>query len=370
MEPHNTPESSEQLELSPVEDLKAQKIAEERAKVRDGVAAGRLDTMQEKVAWILNHYPEARDSDITLQLKYWKEFQDDLFDGHSISAGDYYKLTRLTSIGRERARIQNVYNLFLANDEIRKQRGKREDSEHEKSIQQHKVHHHYAVYLDESGKTGNHLVVGSMWFLDGSESLKIHRRLNEWKKANSFEGEFHFNEISDGKLDQYIAAVDVILENSSVVSFKALSVERRGTGKVEESLAALTCHLLVKGIEFEHENNRAPLPRWLQIWKDSEQAGYDKIFLANLHDQLKQAAVTRFSGNLFLDEFYSTESKSHVLIQIADLFTSSLGRILNRSGEKKHAKDRFAEYFLAKLNMPEGPTQRDCVGDMAIHIAL
>jgi hypothetical protein len=38
------------------------------------VADAKTDTVLHRVAWILNHFPETRDSDITCQIKYWSFF--------------------------------------------------------------------------------------------------------------------------------------------------------------------------------------------------------------------------------------------------------------------------------------------------------
>lgn len=78
------------------------------------VLSAKFDTIQERVAWILNHFPDTRNSDITLQLKYWDRFEPDLYDGRAIEPDDMYKLTRLTSLQRARAKIQNSYGLFQA----------------------------------------------------------------------------------------------------------------------------------------------------------------------------------------------------------------------------------------------------------------
>jgi len=66
-----------------------------------------------------------RDSDVTLQLRYWEQFEKDLYDGRAITPSDLYKLTRLTSLSRARAKIQNTFGLFAASDEVRARRGKR-----------------------------------------------------------------------------------------------------------------------------------------------------------------------------------------------------------------------------------------------------
>lgn len=326
--------------------------------------------MQEKVAWILNHYPDTRDSDVTLQVRYWRQFQSDLLDGNSLLISDYYKLMRLTSITRERARIQNIFKLFLASDEVRKQRGTIEDTEHQKSIDQHADYHSYVVYFDESGKTGDHLIVGSLWLLDGAESLKIVQRLENWKQANSFEGELHFSHLSEAKLSAYMGVADFIAENSSVMSFKAISVPRKGVGNVADALIRLTGHLFVRGIESEHKSGRAPLPRLLQVWKDAEEVGYDKLFLADLRSRLIDASKTLFDGKLHLDEFFPENSADNALIQIADLFTGSINRVMSTSGERKHPKDRFADYLLARVGLPKGLALEERSGDMTVHIAL
>jgi hypothetical protein len=44
--------------------------------------------MELKAAWILNNYPETRDSDIKLQLAYWREFEG--YNGGAIYPEDLF----------------------------------------------------------------------------------------------------------------------------------------------------------------------------------------------------------------------------------------------------------------------------------------
>ena len=73
---------------------------------------------------------------------------------------------------------------------------------------------------------------------------------------------------------------------SNTISFKALSVERRGINKANEALTDLYYLLLVKGVEHEHSTGRGVLPRGLQLWKDAEEPGFDKILLENVQDRV------------------------------------------------------------------------------------
>ena len=127
--------SENSQELSPDEMQKEAHREEERQQLLDHISSATTNTLRDKVAWVLNHYPEARDSDITLQLKFWETFEMDIYNGHSIDLDDLYRLTKLNSLTRERARIENIYKLFVASTEVRQKRGTLSDEEKEKAIE-------------------------------------------------------------------------------------------------------------------------------------------------------------------------------------------------------------------------------------------
>jgi hypothetical protein len=112
-------EASGETEAEAAAEQSEAKLEAERRQLINHVAAATANTLRDKVAWVLNHYPDARNSDITLQLRFWETFQPDIYTGGPIAPEDLYRLTRLTSIARERARIQNQYKLFLASPEVR-----------------------------------------------------------------------------------------------------------------------------------------------------------------------------------------------------------------------------------------------------------
>jgi hypothetical protein len=275
--------SGDQAETSSPEQLREareRKIEEERQALLTRVGSSDVSTLRQCIAWLLNRYPSARNSDIALQLKYWETFQGQIFSGSYIATEDYSRLTRLTSIARERARIQNQYNLFLADPEIRERRGTLEEDEKETALAtpDHPV---YAVFLDESGKQSSHLIVGSLWFLSsGPESFQLLRSTNELKNRRKFTGEFHFAEMSRNNMEVYKELVDIFLTQGGTISFKFISVPGRGISDIQAALSDLYYHLITKGIDHEHSSGRAPLPRILQGWKDSEQLGADRLLMA------------------------------------------------------------------------------------------
>ena len=65
---------SKNVDKTDAEASKAERINAEKAHILNAVSAGKLGTIPEKVAWLLNFFPKTRDSDITLQMEYWDEF--------------------------------------------------------------------------------------------------------------------------------------------------------------------------------------------------------------------------------------------------------------------------------------------------------
>ena len=351
------------------EDLEKEKIIEkERQEILDNVSSFVVDTIRDKTAWILNHYPEARDNDITLQLKYWETFEGDIYNGHSITPSDYYKLTHLTTLTRARAKIQNEYKLFLAKQEVRERRGTLSEDEKQKAIQDKPNYPVFTVYMDDSGKNADFLIIGSIWFL--AEYRTVYNAINQIRERTHFTKEFHFKELDRESLPIYKEVVDVFWEHANAVSFKLISIPRSGIGKTRDAFTDMYYHLIVQGINHEHTTGRAPLPRTLQVWIDAEEANLDKLLVANLNDRLGQAAQTQFERNLILDQVYTVDSAKNLILQIADMFTGSVNRILNRAGTTSNHKDELAEYFLNRFKINLQLPENDKVGDISVHISL
>lgn len=349
---------------------KEKKIELEREDILRHVADAKTDTVVHRVAWILNHYPETRDSDITCQIKYWSIFESEIYISDHISSNDLYKLTKLTTIVRARAYIQNTHRLFLASTEIRKRRGVLSDEEKEKAIERKQNYPVYAVYADESGKTADHLIVGSMWILNGIDTLYLYNAIKTWRELTGFKDEFHFQDINSGNIDYYKQLLSILKSKSSAISFKALSVERRGIKNKEEAFILLYYYLLIEGIDHEHRTGRAPLPRSIQLWKDAEEPGADKLMLKQIHDRLEQTAKIKYDDKLYIDEMRAINSKSLDLIQLADLFTGSINRMLNATGDRTSVKDQFANKFLEEFGLKPKHDKCEGIGDCAFLVSL
>jgi hypothetical protein len=328
-----------------------------------------LDSMHKKVAWILNRYPEARDSDIALQLAFWDNFEPE-FSGEYVHRSDLYKFARLTSLSRARATIQNKYNLFVASPGVRQQRGKLSEEERQKIVEQRTTFPSLVVYADESGKQSKRLVVGSVWFLHPPTLITVENAIRGLRKRTGYEAEFHFSTITNNNLHRYLELADLLAKHTSVLSFVAATMARSGVD-VDHAIGRLYYHLTVLGVEHEDETGRAKLPRSLNLTKDAEEAGRDGLLLLELDDQLKQAAASRFHDQFSIDRLSAGDSASHNLLQIADLYAGSLNRVLEHGGSASNsAKDGFAAYFLDALKISTDPSQTTQDSDNSVHLYL
>jgi len=240
-----------------------------------------------------------------------------------------------------------------------------------KAQRQRPDHPRFAVYMDESGKTGKHLLVGSLWFNHPPEFLSFVKEFYVFKENHGFaHKEFHFKEINNNNLIVYMRFSEWLARKMSIISFKSLSVENAGLSRTAQALEDLFYHLIVRGVRHEHVTGRAPLPRSIQIWKDKEEVGKDKLSLENLADKLRGASNTQFSGDLDVGDLEAVDSKEHPLLQVTDLYIGSLNRRLNTDGNKEHAKDKLAAHFLQLIGLPDGPQEADSIGDLVVHMSL
>jgi hypothetical protein len=178
-------EREEVSELNEKELAKLQRIENEKKELINHVVSGNIENIKDRVASILNNSTEARNSDITLAWAYWKEFESENFNGGMITKDHAMKLTKMNSLYRVRAKIQNEYKLFQADEKIKKHRGVLEDKFRQEAIDDKPPGlGTYSVYIDETGKNQDYLSVGSLWVLkSGFFMHESRRKLVDWKEA-------------------------------------------------------------------------------------------------------------------------------------------------------------------------------------------
>lgn len=340
-------QESQKEENDSAEVEKIQKINKEKQELIYRILSGNLQTKHDQVGFILNHYTKARNSDVELAWLYWKTFESDKFNGKYITKGNLEKLTKINSLTRSRARIQNEYKLFQADDIVKRYRGVLSEEKKKEAIEEKPVDLPiYYVHLDETGKTQDYLSIGSLWVFDGRKSFISTNKIKSWKREMNIEYEFHFSEVKGHKLDAFKEFFLMFLKLNPTVCFKVIVIDRKGLKQINQVITDLTFHLIYKGIQQENRTARAPLPRLLQVWIDREESGSDQLKIENLKERLNG----QNEKGLYLGDFEAVDSKDNFSIQAVDLFTAAVNRRLHGSGKSENAKDELANYILELLS--------------------
>jgi hypothetical protein len=342
-----------QGEAEPVaEELKKQqKIELERTKLLQAVTGGDFSTLTAKVAGILNIYPDARNSDVVLSLRLWATFQPEIYNEQGIKPADLFKLERMPYITRARAKIQNEYGLFLADEAVRGHRKGREADMHDAVLEDANPSPVINVFADESGKTADWVIVSAVWVLSGRAVFEVQRAIESWRKNSVWSTrEVHFSNFGRADIAPLREYLDVIRANRNFLSFKLAAVERAGTRRtIEEVVRKLHEHMLRIGMRHELESGRVDLPRRIYVSLDEEQS-LDKFALRETKDQLNADFIRDYGEGVTLVELLTASSKQSPLIQLADLIGGAVNRRLNHRGDRGH-KDEMADMIVEQLGL-------------------
>lgn len=344
------------VDVEDIDPSKVLKIEKEKKELLNSLSAADFSKQKTKVAYILNLYPKARNSDVTLALRYWEVFQSDIFNPLGILPKDLFKLERLHYLVRARAKIQNEYHLFKADGEIQRRRRKHEERMFEQVVNDEPPRHVINVYSDETGKNGRFLIVASVWVLTGRSVFTLTKAITDWKSSSIWSGrEVHFARF--GKRDEEPLGdyLNVVLANREFIGFKAIAVENsRLKRSTEEVLHRLHEFMICEGVAHEIKTSRVSPSQSLSVTLDNEQS-LDAIALADLKAAVNGKLNEHYGDNVVLEGLSTVSSKDSPLVQLADLIAGALNRKLNHDGERNF-KDDMADRVLQILdiNVEEG----------------
>lgn len=344
-------ELEEEVTIDPKKLERREQIEKEKKELLASLAGGDFSTQKTKVAAILNLYPESRNSDITLALKYWETFQPEIYNTSGILPKDLFRLERLHYIVRARAKIQNEYGLFQADTKVRNHRKKREEVMYDAVLEDAAPRKIIHVFADETGKTHDFVIVAAVWVLTGRAVFTVTQAIMEWQKTSSWPNrEVHFAKLGRMDFDFLKEYLGVIQKNREFLSFKVIAVERsKAKRNIEEVVEKLHEHMLIRGAEHEIEQARVDLPREIEMTIDEVQS-LDSFVLSEMKRRVASDFAQRYGNQLQLNDVQTASSKNSPLVQLADLIAGAVNRRLNHTAEKNH-KDEMAEWIVQTLDL-------------------
>lgn len=358
------------------DEIKAKEKEAEREReikqIMAALAASNYRNQRDRVAAILSMYPEARNSDVVLALRYWSTFQPDLYPGQYIEPKNLFKLERQTVLSRIRAKIQNEYNLFPGSEKVTNARRIREQEVKAEMLEDKGPPREIKIFADETGKTQEWIAVGSIWFTDLRKSVQLISEISTLKTELNIKPdfEFHFSQLKRGQIDSYNALIELLRKHRPYMSIRGIFCRRAGTSRpIEETVQHLIRILVQEGFRYEVYSGRITPPRSITLVAD-EGALSDPVGRKTASEELTHMLSSEFGNECVVDEFVQIPSKGSPLLQVADIVTGLIGRALNKEQERSW-KDDFANEALYRLGLSvEAPDGSEHGGDTFSMIEL
>lgn len=328
-----------------------ERLALEKARLIEAVESNTLNSVNDRVAFILNNFPHTRNSDKALCLKYWQLYQRDKYN--PAIAEHMFDLEHVPTIVRSRAKVQNTYGLFLGSEKVRHRRSAREEELREAEATAEGPPAKIPIYADETGKTERFLMVGGAWFLDAGQYFDAWTALKEFCKTNGVphDRELKFSSLTRQGAPLSLDFVKEFLKFQRALSFKVAFLEQASLRRPkEQAVYDLYRHFIIVGLEHEIRNGRVDLPRTIDLVKDKD-SGSDAIGLRDLELRLRENLKQVFGDKVLLEKISAKSSAQDRVLQAVDLIAGSVNRIQNKASGDSNHKDEFAQELVAYMGL-------------------
>jgi hypothetical protein len=208
------------------------------------------------------------------------------------------------------------------------------------------------VFSDETGKNEEHVIIGSVWVLNGRAVYDVTKAIKDWQAASKFaKREVHFSAFGRGDMNAVDDYLNIVAANREFLSFKLMAMPKRNSRRsIEEIVQRLHEMMLVRGLRHEIESGRVGVPRHVGVTVDEEQA-IDRIVLSEIRNTVVEGLERAHLDGVTLDErFNAVSSKDSALIQLADVIAGAANRRLNFRGDRNF-KDDIADRVMDALGL-------------------
>lgn len=321
-------------------DLPAEQV-ERRQRMLADIANSYLATREQRVAHVLQRFPETRDSDTALCIRYWKMFQADVLERWKpIELEVLYELDRIETLGRVRRLIQNELRLFRGLEDTRRARDAMQVEFHEYLAAHRDSLPEVRFYLDETGNEGDKTYTGiaGVCIANWKQFEKHHAALEQWRSEQGWPQTIHFSETGADKVDRAVSLLQELKSRRSGLLFLGYSLESRG--RTHEDLFSLFVQLVIDSLRHVRDCKSLSGQRSIRVIKEAD-PGFDSLFLRKMTKQLDEAVALEFPGQLTVLPVEAVTKGRTVLLECADLIAGGMQR--RALGKGRNPKDRLAE---------------------------
>lgn len=321
-----------------------------------------LRTIKERVSYLLNRFPESRNSDKRLWLTYLQVFLKIDTKDTSLDVAAEGELPSQMSLARARAELQNKYNLYLpTRPDVIVQRQKRRRA-FERVFQNldsfdESVSNATTLYSDESGLNETYLLFGFFLTINGKDMFDFYGRvlndsLNSGKKTY-----FHFADLQKTEVEKYYNFFKLAVEQNSARVY--IHVFRHGNLRGKQKNVLLKAYEVsaVETIRNLQSQGLIDESHKFELFPD---AGQDSVFYKELEQNIEPKFLER---RIKYGGISATDSKTSYAVQVADIVTGAFNHIINSPGSNH--KDTLASHILGFWGV-DNPLASSSVGNLTI----
>lgn len=337
---------------TPVEPELNQELAKQRMALLAGIARSELATQEQKVARILQRYPETRDSDIALCLRYWRTFQADVIERWNPPELEILcELDKVMSLVRSRQIIQNNLRLFRSMEDTRKAREAMQRELHEYLAAHRDTLPEIRFYLDETGNEGdkNYTGVAGVCVINWKQYEKHHAALTQWRERQGWAETIHFAETGADKVDRAVSVLQQLAQRRSGVLFLGYSISSRG--RTHEAMFSLFIQLVMDSLKLLQQHGCLGENQNVRVIKEAD-PGFDTMYLDTMTKSLSEAIALEFPGLLAVSPVEAVTKGRTVLMECADLIAGGMQR--RALGKGRNPKDKLAEAVINVTGFEDG----------------
>lgn len=316
-------------------------LQHERDRLLSALASSDLGTIEARVGRILQDYPETRDSDTALAIRYWSEFQANVVAGcQPLALEVLHDLQPIMTLVRCRQRIQNDFGLFVGTRLTRSRRDERQLEFYRYLAEKRLQDPELCFYLDETGSdsTGRFVGVGGICVLDTRSYEMRHAALRQWRESQGWPETLHFADLNTQTEPRYLGLLQQLKKYRSGLLFVGYATVARGSK--DTILSTLFVQLIGDALRVADAQGCLGVVRAVRVIKEAA-AGFDTIHLASLEQNLSQHLLQLFPSRVYLRQIETVPKGRCVMLEAADCIAAAMKRRWE-SGRRIH-KDRVAE---------------------------
>ena len=314
-------------------------MQEERQALLAQLATSQLARIEDRVAYLLLHFPETRESDTALVIRYWRKFQADVIEAHSpLDLDILYDLDNLETITRCRRHIQNELGLWRGT-RVRTGRDARQRELHEYLARRKTQCPDIRFYLDETGHEPHQTYTGiaGICVIDWRLFEMHHAALQSWRDNQNWADTLHFNRITDD-ISRHLALLGELQSRRAGLLFVGHAVQSRLS--LQLRLHKLLCQLVRDSLHKIKEHGSLSTTRALTVILEANES-FDAECEDEFRADIAELLATDFQGAIYLKDIEQRPKGREVLLECADMVASAMRRRTLYS--QKGPKDELAE---------------------------